>query len=177
MQLIRVLILGFMCLPIVYALSMDDFIPDFLEPNHKTESSINPAVAFSLPPETQKRASSSGSAWYCKRAHNVFCSHRAESGAGNLQLANESSSIGGKGLDNNSYSGANGNYFNRNSNSYDQNAVNNFNITNSNQATMQVYSPKLNEDQLRNNVAVPLQADKNTNISIGQQQIEFNIKY
>lgn len=163
-----------------FPLSMDDFVPDFLDPSiHKTESSIDPQVAFSLPSDTQKRSASSGSAWYCNRKQDVFCNRKQESS--DTLMAAESARVVGNGIANDAYTGANGSYFNRNSNNYDQNAVTNFNITNSNQAAMQVYSPKLNnssmEDQLRNNVTVPVQAGKNTNVNIGQQQIEFNIQY
>lgn len=166
----------------VFAISLDDFVPDFLDPSgHKTESSIDPQVAFSLPADTKKRAASSSDAWYCNRKQNVFCNRKEESSANTTLVVESSSGITGNGIVNDAYTGANGSYFNRNSNNYDQNALNNFNITNSNQAAMQVASPKLNnssmEDQLRNNVTVPVQAGKNTNVNIGQQQIEFNIKY
>ena len=171
----RVFIFAVLFFPFAYGLSVDDFIPDFLEPNDRVESSVNPDVAFKLPPATQKRTASGANSRYCERAGNVFCSTHQDNAA--LALSGESQAIAGKGITNNDTAGANGSYFNRNSNNYDQNAVATFNMTNSNQAAMQVYSPKLNEDQLKNNVTVPLQADKNTNINIGQQQIEFNIKY
>lgn len=177
---LRLFMLFVMFVSKAFSISMNDFVPDFLDPsNHKTESSIDPQIAFSLPSDTQKRSASADSAWYCNRKQNVFCNRKKESSE--MAAAAESAGVGGNGIANDVYTGANSSYFNRNSNNYDQNAVNNFNITNSNQAAMQVYSPKLNnssmEDQLRNNVTVPVQAGKNTNVNIGQQQIEFNIKY
>ncbi len=160
------------------ALSLDDFVPDFLTSSPKTESSVNSEIAFSIPESSKKRNASSNSAWYCDRVHNVFCSKQDASKV--IALAVESS-ISNSAANINPDANPNGKYFNRNSNNYDQNAINNFNLTNSNQSALQTYSPKLNnqsaEDQIRNNVAVPIQADKNTNISVGQQQIEFNIKY
>ena len=170
----------------VFALSIDDFVPDFLTAEKPVESSINPTTAFSIPETSKKRNSRKGSAWYCDRAHNVFCNKQDASKV--LAQVIESNLVVGKdstlGVDLSGTLGSSGNsgkYFNRNANSYDQNAVVNFNLTDSNQAALQMYSPKLNnystEQTLKNNVAVPIQADKNTSINIGQQQIEFNIKY
>ena len=157
------------------ALSMDDFTPDFLSSTTPTESSINPRSAFSIPEKSKKRNASNGSAWYCDRVQNVFCNKQNASVV--VEQTIESVPVGTL-LD---VTQGNGKYLNRNNNNYDQNALANFNITDSNQTALQVYSPKLNtystEETLKNNLAVPIQANKNTNINIGQQQIEFNIQY
>lgn len=77
--------------------------------------------------------------------------------------------------------GGNGHYFNRNQNNFDQNAINNFNITDSNQSTLQAYAPQLNnrsmEDTLKDNVAIPIKANNNTDVSVGTNQIKFNVTY
>lgn len=161
----------------IEALSMDDFTPDFLNnKNHAMESSnTDPQLAFSLPESSKKRNASMSNRGYCGKAHNVFCIKQNESNA--ITSAVESTVNTSVSVD----QGANAKYINRNNNSYDQNAIANFNITNANQTALQAYSPKLNnystEQQIKNNLAVPFQADKNTNISVGQQQIEFSIKY
>lgn len=160
----------------LYALSVDDFVPDFLAGgNHAGESAnLDSSKAFSLSDATKQRTLA-GDDSYCDRVHQAFCAkenasaiiaHKTESGIPIKEVANL---------------GANNQYFNPNSNNYDQNAVANFNITNSNQTALQGYAPKLNNysttDQIKSNLAVPIQADKNTNISVGATQINFNMSY
>lgn len=160
----------------VAALSADDFVPGFLSSGSARESAnVNPETAFSLPESSRARIANSGDAWYCQRGNGSFCSNHNASQA-IAQKFSSSAPVTAK-----ANQGANDQYFNPNSNNYDQNAVANFNITNANQAALQGYSPKLNnyttQDQIKQNVAVPIQADKNTNISVGANQINFNMSY
>lgn len=165
-----------------YGLNMNDFIPSFLRPTKVAESSIDPNLAFSMPHQTRKReASNPDNNGYCSRRQDVFCDSQSGNESGNKVVEAAKREDEEALTIKDAYTGTNSSYFNRNSNNYDQNAISNFNITNSNQAALQVYSPKLNnlapEDQIKNNFTLPLHTDKNTEISIGQQQIEFNIKY
>lgn len=77
--------------------------------------------------------------------------------------------------------GANSSYVNPNSNTYDQNAVANFNITNANQSTLQSYSPVLNnqstKDMLIQNTTIPFKASNSTSLNVGTNKVEFNISY
>mgnify|MGYP003509207151 FL=1 len=77
--------------------------------------------------------------------------------------------------------GANSQYYNRDGNTYNQNAINNFNITNSNQTAMQPYSAQLNnlsiEDKLKQSIAIPLKAGENTAVSVGTNNVQFNVSY
>ena len=138
----------------VYALSVDEFVPGFLKAKSVESSETDPEFAFSIPARSLKR-----------NASQAF-TRTASSGAVFATPGDQ---------------GANNQYFDRNNINYDKNALVNFNITNSNQSALQSYSPRLNEaspeQQLKNKVAVPIQADKNTSVSVGQQQIELNIKY
>lgn len=154
---------------------MDDFVPDFLSNGHTVESAnLNPETAFVVPAMAKKRTESTSDTWYCERVNQAFCAKQSASAA--IVHINSSAPLAVK-----VNQGANDQYFNPNSNSYDKNAVVNFNITNSNQTALQGYSPKLNNytttDQLKQNIAVPIQADKNTNISVGANQINFNVSY
>lgn len=159
----------------VWALELDDFVPSFLSAAHKTESATaDPALAFSLPEASKKRNSSSSGSWYCDRVSGIVCTKQNASRVIAQTVSGDNSIIA------NANQGANDQYFNRNKSNFNQNATNNFNITNSNQSALQIYAPQLNysaEQQIKNNMAVPIQADKNTSVSVGQQQIEFNIKY
>ena len=171
-------LLIFTCLGLLslgaFALGLDDFVPDFLSNGHTVESAnLNPETAFMVPVTAKKRSESSDD-WYCDRVNQAFCAKQSASAA--IVHINSSAPLAAK-----VNQGANDQYFNPNSNSYDKNAVVNFNITNSNQTALQGYSPKLNNytttDQLKQNIAVPIQADKNTNISVGANQINFNVSY
>lgn len=82
------------------------------------------------------------------------------------------------------YYGANDSYFNPNSsNKYNQNAIANFNITNSNQTAMQGVAPTMNtgnvspEYLLKQNVSIPFKANNNTLVNVGASKVEFNITY
>lgn len=81
------------------------------------------------------------------------------------------------------YNGANNNYVNPNNAKFNQNAIANFNITNSNQTTLQTYSPELNYDAkspielIRNNLAVPIKTGDNSSISVMPDKVEFNLTY
>lgn len=82
----------------------------------------------------------------------------------------------------NSYTGANNNYINPNSNSYDKNAIVNFNITNSNQTLMQAYSDDLNpvvtpSEYVLEKVTIPFQTTENTKLNVGTNKVEFNWSY
>ncbi len=160
----------------VLALSADDFVPSFLSTSKANESAnLNPETAFSLPENSRARIANSGDDWYCQRGNGSFCAHQNASQAIAKKL-NGSAPVTAR-----ANQGANEQYFNPNSNNYDQNAVANFNITNANQTALQGYSPKLNnyttQEQIKQNVAVPIQTDKNTNISVGTNQINFNMSY
>lgn len=77
--------------------------------------------------------------------------------------------------------GANSSYVNPNNNTYDQNAVANFNITDANQSTLQSYSPLLNnqstKDMLIQNTTIPFKAGNSTSLNVGTNKVEFNISY
>lgn len=82
----------------------------------------------------------------------------------------------------NSYTGANNSYINPNSNSYDKNAMVNFNITNSNQTLMQAYSDDLNpvvtpSEYVLEKVTIPFQTTENTKLNVGTNKVEFNWSY
>lgn len=177
MRLVSVIVSIIILCPLsVFALSVNDFVPDFLTASKAGESSnLNPDSAFSLPESSMKRSANSNDVWYCDRINGVFCSNQNASQAIAKKFSSSTTTTA------KANQGANAQYFNPNSNSYDQNAVANFNITNSNQTALQSYSPKLNnystEDQLKQNLAVPIKPDKNTNISVGTNQINFNMSY
>lgn len=80
------------------------------------------------------------------------------------------------------YSGANDSYVNPNNNSYNHNAVANFNITNANQTTLQTYSPALNtnnnpQNMIIQNAAIPFKPNNSTSVNVGANKVEFNISY
>lgn len=161
----------------VYALSMDDFMPDFLSYSPSAESqNLNPHLAFSIPESSQERFTNSNeSYWYCDKLRDPLCTKQNASSVVNK------TQLGSAEIEAHANLGANEKYFNRNSNLYDQNAVANFNITNSNQAAMQAYAPQLNnystEDTLKHNIAIPLKPSSNTAVSVGTNNVQFNMSY
>lgn len=163
---------------VIHALTLDDFTPTFLSSDKSHESAnTDPKLAFSVPDSAKKR-NASGGVWYCNKINNLNCARQNSSSTIPQNLKSETvepptSSV--------APTGGNGQYFNRNQNSYDQNAINNFNITDSNQSTLQAYAPQLNnksmEDTLKENVAIPIKANNNTDVSVGTNQIKFNVTY
>jgi hypothetical protein len=150
----RKLFLFMLMLQQVNALGVNDFTPSFLSAPKVESAAINSKLRIKLAdPGVRKNLSESNSSLYSPLRVVVTPGNQ----------------------------GANNQFFNRSSNNYDQNAIANFNITNSNQSALQTNSAKLNDDspeqQLKNNVAVPIHTDKNTSVSVGQQQINLNISY
>ncbi len=161
----------------VHAFSVDDFVPDFLSAGQVSESQVlNSHMAFSIPESSQQRFTNSNEQyWYCDKLKDPLCmKQNASAVIARTKSDNAEATV-------HANLGANDKYFNRNSNSYDQNAVANFNITNSNQAAMQAYSPKLNnystEDTLKQSVAIPLKPSNNTAVTVGTNQVQFNLSY
>lgn len=113
----------------------------------------------------------------CDNVRNFACGDKAKS-----RLIEPHTISGQKPIEADAYSGSNSRYINPNGNVYDQNAITNFNITNSNQSTMQLYSPLLNNsnspvDLIKQNVAIPFKASNSTEVNVGVSKVEFNISY
>ncbi|MDD3267089.1 MAG: hypothetical protein PHC75_07925 [Burkholderiales bacterium] len=84
------------------------------------------------------------------------------------------------------HDGSSSNYVDSNSYKFDQNAVNNFNITNSNQTAMQSYATVINangnnvvspSEMIMNRLAVPIKTGDNSSIKVTPEKVEFNLKY
>lgn len=84
------------------------------------------------------------------------------------------------------YDGSSSNYVDSNSYKFDQNAVNNFNITNSNQTAMQSHATGVNNnvnnvvspsEMIMNRLAVPIKTGDNSSIKVTPEKVEFNLKY
>lgn len=161
------------------ALSLDDFTPNFLSSDKSHESAnTDPKLAFSVPDSVKKRNASSSDVWYCNKINGLNCARQNASSSVPQNLKSETVRLPTSSV---TPTGGNGQYFNRNQNSYDQNAITNFNITDSNQSTLQAYAPQLNnksmEDILKDNIAIPIKANNNTDVSVGTNQIKFNVTY
>ena len=172
--------IAFCLLPLVTpALTLDDFTPGFLSSDKSHESAnTDPKLAFSVPDSVKKRNASGGGVWYCNKINALNCARQNSSSTVPQNLKPETAALPTSSV---TATGGNGQYFNRNQNSYDQNAINNFNITDSNQSTLQAYAPQLNnksmEATLKDSVAIPLKANNNTDVSVGTNQIKFNVTY
>ena len=178
----RCWLLGLVCIQLnAFALGLDDFVPDFVSASNQVESAnANPVTAFSIPEASQQRkAKSNESYWYCDKIHNPSCVKQASSAALAQKIIQPVT--GNKVVTASANQGANSQYYNRDGNIYDQNAINNFNITNSNQTAMQPYSAQLNnlsiEDKLKQSIAIPLKAGNNTEVSVGANNVQFNVSY
>lgn len=84
------------------------------------------------------------------------------------------------------HSGSSNNYVDSNSYKFDQNAVTNFNITNSNQTAMQSYATVINNngnsmvspsEMILNKLSVPIKTGDNSSIQVTPDKVEFNLKY
>lgn len=166
-----------------FALGLDDFLPDFMSSNNKKIESANadPQIAFSIPESSKKRNASSNTSLYCSTVGNPNCFKDPTSGK-NIQRKVTKAGASTPAIDPLvGNQGANDQYFNRNTNNYDANAIANFNITNSNQTALQVSSPKLTnsspEDTIKNSLAIPLKPNSNTAVSVGTNQVQFNVSY
>lgn len=187
MKLVRDwLFLCFCCAPFcVLSLELNDFAPNLINSSNLAESSTNnKLIVFSLPESSQSgNVSNTGNIWPCDKVIGTACNNVSKV---------SSSSVIAQGIKPTAVTaqqqpvsianqGANDQYFNRNGNSFDQNAINNFNITNSNQTTMQAYSPQLNnatiEDKLKQNIAIPLSTGSNSAVSVGANNVQFNVSY
>ena len=182
MKIARCWLLCLACIQLnAFALGLDDFVPDFISSSSRVESAnANPVTAFSIPEASQQRnAKSNESYWYCDKIHNPSCVKQASSAALAQKIIQPVS--GSNVLNSSANQGANSQYYNRDGNTYNQNAINNFNITNSNQTAMQPYSAQLNnlsiEDKLKQNIAIPLKAGENTAVSVGTNNVQFNVSY
>lgn len=159
-----------------FALSLDDFLPDFLTGKQAVESAnATPEIAFKIPAASQKRNASSATTWYCERVDGAFCVK--QNASQEIAQAINGSETQQATVD----QGANSSYINRNSNNYNSNAINNFNITNSNQTALQAYAPQLNnysiEDRIRNGFAIPIKPSQNTELNLSPNQVQFNMQY
>jgi len=154
-----------------YTLNLDEFVPNFLATDKVAESgNLDSGLRFKSAPANKPKSSSS--------MPYSFLTQSAEYGKAQLGGSESATLISGNGIIPVAPNvGANDSYINRNSNVYDANAVANFNLTNSNQSTMQSYSAKLNnfspETTLKNNFAIPLKPDGNTEVNIGVNQLQF----
>lgn len=163
----------------LYAVDMSDYVPAFLKYNKNPSSPAitNPALAFKLPESSVRRVEQSKQLWYCNRVNNVFCT-QPKLVEPNYPLIDE---LEPSDLIINPEKAPANSFYSKNSLGYSENAINSFNLTDSNQSSMQVYAPKLNEltpqDQIRNSLLLPIQASKNANINLSQQKIELNIHY
>jgi hypothetical protein len=115
--------------------------------------------------------------WYCDHAQNNFvCAKFSQLNLHESFLTIKANKI--TPLVNNS---GNQQYFNRNNNVYDPNAVAIFNLTEANQSSLQVYSTQLNsftpEEQFKNKLIIPLKPSGNTAVGVGTNQIYFNLSY
>ena len=186
MKLVRDwLLLCFCCAPFcVLSLELNDFAPNLINSNNQVESSPNnKLIVFSLPESSQTHnVSNTGSILPCGEVIGAACNvSKVSSSAVIAQRVKPTAVTVQQQPVSMANQGANDQYFNRNGNNFDQNAINNFNITNSNQTTMQAYSPQLNnatiEDKLKQNIAIPLSTGSNSAVSVGANNVQFNVSY
>lgn len=150
MKLLFTIFLFGVLLP-AYSLGLADFVPGFLQPvpvaNRDESSPVKPFV--------DNKRSTSDNSWYCNRVQSnggssVFC--RDSSGE---VVANSESVI---------YSNA--------ASTNTRQAVQ----PNSNQYALQSQQTRAVLSN-SNNFSVPIQPSQDVNVSVGQQQVEVNIKY
>lgn len=165
-----------------YALNLNDFAPSIINSNNNVvESSIvRPLVGLNIVESSTRQAvlKNTESSMSCNRAQNPFCMEQSSNA---ISSQNSKSVIGNAQPVVTANQGANDQYFNRDGTNFDQNAINNFNITNSNQTAMQAYSSQLNnvnlEDRLKQNLAIPLSTGSNSAVSVGTNKVQFNVSY
>lgn len=155
------------CIPSALALSLSDFIPDYLVPDKESEESRTSMVAAPVKPLVEtKRNSSATKTWYCKRNQNnvgnVFCNKNDDNQIVRSLTYNEGDASGDQ------------------TNMVD-NAVANKNYrgqdTSANQQTLQNKEVKNSLQKSQGGLFVPIQPSKDVNMNVNQQQIQFNIKY
>ncbi len=165
-----------------YALNLNDFAPNIINSNNNVvESSIvRPLVGLNVVESSTRQVvlKNTESSMSCNRAQNPFCMEQPSNA---ISSQNSKSVIGNAQPVVTANHGANDQYFNRDGTDFDQNAINNFNITNSNQTAMQAYSSQLNnvnlEDRLKQNLAIPLSTGSNSAVSVGTNKVQFNVSY
>lgn len=185
MKLVSRCLLCLLCFPLcLHALALDDFAPNFVNASNQAESLTNNqlTVVFSLPESGNKQdiIKVPETALSCDKDNNLSCASNSSSNAATAQAVKSTTVLSQQPVSI-ANQGSNDQYFNRNGNSFDQNAINNFNITNSNQTTMQAYSAQLNnatlEDKLKQNIAIPLSTGSNSAVSVGTNNVQFNVSY
>ena len=174
----------FCCAPFcVLSLELNDFAPNLIYSNNQVESlPNNKLIVFSLPESSHTHnVSNTGNILPCDKVIDPACNGNKASSSAVVAQGVKPTIVTAQQPVSMANQGANDQYFNRNGNSFDQNAINNFNITNSNQTTMQAYSPQLNnatlEDKLKQNIAIPLSTGSNIAVSVGTNNVQFNVSY
>ena len=147
----------------IYALSLSDFVPSFLEGANKNDESnavVKPFVEV-------KRNASSSKTWYCTRMQNnvsnVFCARESAAVAKSIGYGNKKGD---------------------NTKVVDDAASSNGAINqNMNQRLSTFQDPKVSniltkdQDQIQNSALIPLQPSENVHMGVNAEQVQFNIKY
>jgi hypothetical protein len=148
---------------ILYALSLSDFVPSFLDganKNNESNAAVKPFIDI-------KRNASSSKTWYCTRMQNnvsnVFCDRESVAVAKVISYGNTKSD---------------------NTKIVDNAASSNGMINqNMNERLSTFQDPKVtnllvkDQDQIQNSALIPLQPSKNVHVDINAEQVQFNIKY
>lgn len=185
MKLVSRCLLCLLCFPLcLHALALDDFAPNFVNSSNQAESltSNQLTVVFSLPESNQQGSiKKTENALLCDNAVDLSCVGKTTSNVITTQVVKPTTAVASQQPVSIANQGANDQYFNRTGNNFNQNAINNFNITNSNQTTMQAYSAQINnatlEDKLKQNIAIPLSTGSNSAVSVGSNNVQFNVSY
>lgn len=143
-----------------YALGVADFVPGFMTAAPTENADPNLPVK---PLVNSKRNASAGSSWYCNRAQNdsnggnsVFCKGNASDTVARV-ITYESTDSADK--------------------SKVVDITNQAAQTTANQNALLDQSTKNELDKSKNNFSLPIQPSKNVNMNVGQNQVDFNIKY
>lgn len=154
-KIVRILLICLLSTNVV-ALGLADFVPGFMSSEPKESSDPNLPVK---PLVEGKRNSSAGSTWYCNRTQNgpsnVFCKNNASDTVSRVITYGDGNGDKSKVVD----------------------ISNQAAQTISNQTSLQDQSTKSELDKSKNNFSLPIQPSKDVNMNVGQNQVDFNIKY
>ncbi len=142
----------------VSALGLADFAPNFITPGPTESSDPNLPIK---PLVTTKRNNANNRSWYCNRTQgngksNVFCKNtESATSARVITYANEDGDDKSKVVDITSGAAQ----------------------STANQTALLDQSTRNEMYKYNNNFSVPIQPSKNINMNVGQNKVDFNIKY
>lgn len=136
----------------VHAVEISEYIPEFL----KSEASADRNESVAIKPFVENKRAVRDNSWYCRRVGG--------GGGGSVFCKNNSSQPFGAGL------------VEESSLPVKSTAVPSSVQPNSNQYTLQSQQTR-NVINNTNNFSVPIHPNDDVNITVGQQQLEFNMKY